>query len=111
MRKGKGELTYHQLKVINEDLKRQIRNLEAERDKINNDYNSLKIAHKKALAELKELRPPQQKVELSSMYGRMGGTPDNCPPSMGFIGRFGGGALRDDGTSSMSRARLPFMAP
>lgn len=47
MRKGKGELTYHQLKVINEDLKRQIRNLEAERDKINNDYNSLKIAHKK----------------------------------------------------------------
>ena len=90
MRKGKGELTYHQLKVINEDLKRQIRNLEAERDKINNDYNSLKIAHKKALAELKELRP-QQKVEMSSMYGRMGGAPDNCPPSMGFIGRFRGG--------------------
>lgn len=91
MRKGKGELTYHQLKVINEDLKRQIRNLEAERDKINNDYNSLKIAHKKALAELKELRPPQQKVEVSSMYGRTGRLPDGVDVPMGFIGFNGGG--------------------
>ena len=95
MRKGKGELTYHQLKVINEELKRQIRNLEAERDKIQVDYNSLKIAHNKLLKERaaseKGTATPYQKVEMSTAYGRTGRLPDGVDVPMGFIGFNGGG--------------------
>lgn len=94
MRKGKGELTYHQQKLVIEDLKRQIRNLEAERDKLRMDYNSLKIAHNKLLKERaaseKESSTPYQKVEVSTAYGRTGRLPDGVDAPMGFIGFNGG---------------------
>lgn len=48
MRKGKGELTYHQTAY---ELKKVI----AQYNKLKNDYNSLKAAHNKLLAEKEAL--------------------------------------------------------
>lgn len=95
MRKGKGELTYHQLKVINEDLKRQIRNLETERDKIRADYNSLKIAHNKLLKQSQGSGPKGPSKTLTLKPDEMVPVRSDFlpPPPMGFIG-FNGGAKR-----------------
>lgn len=92
MRKGKGELTYHQLKKINDDLRRQIRNLTAERDKLQADYNSLKIAHNKLLKQTQGVGPkgPREKLTLKPEERVPLRTDLLPPPSMGFIGYLGG---------------------
>jgi len=67
MRKGKnsGELTYHQMKMLNQDYRRQIADLTQKLEKLQHDYDSLKTAHNKLLKE-------QPKQQLSSAYGSVG---------------------------------------
>lgn len=44
MRRGKGELTYHQMAC-------ELKKVMAQYNKLKNDYNGLKVAHNKLLAE------------------------------------------------------------
>lgn len=72
MRRGKGELTYHQMTC-------ELKKIMAQYNKLKNDYNSLKEAHNKLLAEkgapnewvsVEERLPPEHEPVLCIVNGK-----------------------------------------
>jgi len=55
MRKGKGQLTKGQYRQVNDLLRRENASLRRQLEKLQNDYNSLKVAHNKMLKDKETL--------------------------------------------------------
>lgn len=73
MRKGKGGLTNGQYRQVNNMLRRENASLRRRLDKLQNDYNSLKVAHNKMLKDKETLDGmPHVKQVLQMIDGIMG---------------------------------------